>query len=214
MLACAPALWQQAVVVEVYALHVGLSAALLLVLWHWQHNSDPSGLLAGVMFGLGLSNHLTTIWLLPAVLAAMPCPRSCCGPAAFLGGLLVGLSPYLALAVAATGAAPVNWAAPGTVRSLLWLVSGELYRGPRAGCAIELLAGAAGSLGGRALAQPAAVGPGRGGVGFCCIVQHTATPGYILAWLAFIAARAGVGVELQHQRFAAELAARTGRCWL
>ena len=129
LLACAPALWQQAVVVEVYALHAGLSAALLLVLWHWQHNSAPRwGLLAGVMFGLGLSNHLTTIWLLPAVLAAMPCPRRA-AVAAFLGGLLVGLSPYLALAVAATGAAPVNWAAPGTVRSLLWLVSGELYRG-------------------------------------------------------------------------------------
>lgn len=135
LLAFAPALWGQAVVVEVYALHAGLSAALLAALWRWQHSQAPRwSLLSGLVFGLSLSNHLTTIWLTPAALAAWwgpavapPARRRRAG--GFVAGMLVGLAPYLIIAVAAAGDAPVNWAAPGAVRSLLWLISGELYRG-------------------------------------------------------------------------------------
>ena len=129
--AAAPALWGQAVVVEVYALHAALSAALLAILLRWQHSLRPAwGITAGLLFGLGLANHLTTVWLLPAVAAAWwgqpAAPRS--RSMHFAAGLLIGLSPYFYLPWAAAGHPPINWAAADP-RGWLWLVSGELYRG-------------------------------------------------------------------------------------
>jgi hypothetical protein len=134
-LAFSPLLWGQAIVAEVYALHAALAAAALWALVRRQAGgSDRWALAAGCFLGLGLGNHLTTLWLLPAaVLLLWTAGASAAGRrrafAAGGAGLAAALLVYLYLPWAASGTAPVNWAAPGSVDRLWWLASGELYRG-------------------------------------------------------------------------------------
>lgn len=137
-LAFAPLLWGQATVAEVYALHACLAAAALWALVRW-HVSGHSGwaAAAGLFLGLGLGNHLTTAWLLPAAAILLwtgsgqpdhPLTRrrafATCGAT-----LAAGLAVYLYLPLAAATDPPVNWGNPQTLQGLGWLVSGQLYRG-------------------------------------------------------------------------------------
>jgi hypothetical protein len=134
-LALSPRLWSQAIVAEVYALHAALAAATLWALVRRQAGgSDRWALAAGCFLGLGLGNHLTTLWLLPAaVLLLWTAGANATGRrrafAAGGVGLAAALLVYLYLPWAAAGDAAVNWAAPGSAEQLWWLVSGELYRG-------------------------------------------------------------------------------------
>lgn len=135
-LAFSPLLWSQAIVAEVYALHAALAAAALWALVRRQAGGgDRWALAAGCFLGLGLGNHLTTLWLLPAaVLLLWTAEASAAGRrrtlAAGGAGLLASASlVYLYLPWAAAGDAAVNWAAPGSAKQLWWLVSGEMYRG-------------------------------------------------------------------------------------
>ncbi len=136
-LAFAPLLWGQATVAEVYALHACLAAAALWALVRWQAGGrDRWAAAAGLFLGLGLGNHLTTAWLLPAAAivfwAGPPAGRAVGRARSFaaLGaGLAAGLAVYLYLPLAAAGDPPVNWAGRGSVGELWWLVSGQLYRG-------------------------------------------------------------------------------------
>lgn len=143
-LAFSPLLWGQATVAEVYALHAGLAAAALWALVRWHvGGSDRWAATAGLFLGLGLGNHLTTVWLLPAA-AILLCygqtgasaqgrrgraaSRLWAG-ASLMAGLAAGLMVYLYLPWAAAGDPPVNWGNPSTPAGLWWLVSGQLYRG-------------------------------------------------------------------------------------
>jgi hypothetical protein len=134
-LAFAPLLWGQATVAEVYALHACLAAAALWALVRWQAGgSSRWAAAAGFFLGLGLGNHLTTVWLLPAAAillwtgrgSSANRPRS---SAILAAGLATGLLVYLYLPLAAAGNPPVNWGNPRTLEGLWWLVSGQLYRG-------------------------------------------------------------------------------------
>ncbi len=132
-LAFAPLLWGQATVAEVYALHACLAAAALWALVRWQACGDERwAAAAGLFLGLGLGNHLTTVWLLPAagiVLWTGNSRRRGRASAAVAAGLAAGLLVYLYLPLAAAGDPPVNWGNPRTPDGLWWLVSGQLYRG-------------------------------------------------------------------------------------
>jgi hypothetical protein len=132
-LAFAPLLWGQATVAEVYALHACLAAATLWALVRWQAGGDGRwAVAAGLFLGLGLGNHLTTVWLLPAagiVLWTASQHSRLRASAALAAGLAAGLLVYLYLPLAAAGNPPVNWGNPRTLGGLWWLVSGQLYRG-------------------------------------------------------------------------------------
>jgi len=132
-LAFAPLLWGQATVAEVYALHACLAAAALWALVRWQAGgADRWAAAAGLFLGLGLGNHLTTVWLLPAagiVLWAARERRRWRASAALAAALAAGLLVYLYLPLAAAGDPPVNWGNPRTLAGLWWLVSGQLYQG-------------------------------------------------------------------------------------
>ncbi len=134
-LAFSPLLWGQATVVEVYALHACLAAAALWALVRWQAGGDDRwAAAAGLFLGLGLGNHLTTVWLLPAAGILLgtdhrPGASRMRAGAALAVGLAVGLLVYLYLPLAAAGDPPVNWGNPRTVEGLWWLVTGQLYRG-------------------------------------------------------------------------------------
>jgi hypothetical protein len=147
-----PLVWSQAVITEVYGLQT-LFVALFVYLWSYGINlkSDRAifyDITAGLVAGLALGNHLTSVFLLPVVFAmggaitkehtetvarfqnwmrgwkinrASLARRFC----AFLAGLLV----YIALPLRAMANPPVNWGDPVTLQNFLALVSGRLYSG-------------------------------------------------------------------------------------
>lgn len=136
-LATVPLFWGQATVAEVYALHACLAAAALWALLRWHAGGDRRWAAAGGLFlGLGLGNHLTTVWLLPAAAILLWAGGGQSGRPAtrlrafviFTAALAAGLLVYLYLPLAAAGDPPVNWGNPQTLHGLWWLVSGQLYR--------------------------------------------------------------------------------------
>lgn len=131
-LAFAPLFWGQATVAEVYALHACLAAAALWALVHWQSGgSDRWAVAAGAFLGLGLGNHLTTVWLLPAagIVLWTAKERRLRASVLLAAGLAAGLLVYIYLPLAAAGDPPVNWGNPRRLDGLWWLVSGQLYQG-------------------------------------------------------------------------------------
>ena len=139
-LGLSPLLWSQAVITEVYALHAFFVALIL----YWSVfppslNEKKSNLALGLIFGLALGNHLTTILLLPVLLASALTRQSdshfrsdCHFDARSLSrrlmGLGTGLLVYLILPLCALAYPPVNWGNPVTLKNLGWLVSAQLYQ--------------------------------------------------------------------------------------
>jgi hypothetical protein len=126
-------LWSQAVIAEVYALLTLFAALLLWLLLRWRAGGADGLLwLAGLVFGLGLGNHLTLILGLPAfVLLLWPERRRwlrlpVLAPALFF--FLAGLGVYAYLPLAARGEPPVNWGNPQTWDRFLWVVSARQYQ--------------------------------------------------------------------------------------
>lgn len=140
-LAFSPMFWSQAVISEVYALLTLFAATFLWLLLRWQiagrearetSGSDRPFLLAALILGLGLGNHLTLIFAAPAALVLLWPDRlrwfrlRTLLPAAVL--FLVGLGIYAYLPLAATRHPPVNWGNPQTWERFLWVVTAEQYQ--------------------------------------------------------------------------------------
>ncbi len=130
-----PLLWSQAVISEVYTLHAFFCA---LLLWFALQPAGQDGnqwldLGAGVVGGLALGNHLTSVFLLPPLFLgrALSSQKKWGWPSfgRTLAGLATGLLVYLALPLRALGNPAVNWGNPQTWQQFTWLVSGELYLG-------------------------------------------------------------------------------------
>lgn len=129
--------WSQAVISEVYALLV-LFAALLLWLFVRFRRSGGDGLLwlAALLLGLGLGNHLTLAFILPAALILVWQPGASRLPRWFrlrtllpaLGFFAAGLAVYAYLPLAASQRPPVNWGNPQTWDRFLWTVSAKQYQ--------------------------------------------------------------------------------------
>lgn len=125
--ALAPLVWSQAVITEVYALHLLLVAAILFLCSRQVDGESETKLngLTGLACGLAIENHLTSIFLLPLVLFWKRDWASLLRRIAFL---LLGLCSYLILPLRAAMRAPVNWGHATTWDGFLWLVSGRLYQ--------------------------------------------------------------------------------------
>ena len=68
--AVTPTFWSQAIIAEVYSLHILLIVALLYFLLAWAERRNSAYLVpAACCFGLGLAHHRTTLILVPALLA-------------------------------------------------------------------------------------------------------------------------------------------------
>jgi hypothetical protein len=114
-----PLFWSQAVITEVYALHVLCIAILLLLSAKNSHH-----FLFGLIFGLGMGNHITIIFTLPVLFNTEKkylLQR--------IMGVGLGLTVYLTLPLRAMTHPPVNWGNPVTLENFIWLVSGKLYQG-------------------------------------------------------------------------------------
>jgi hypothetical protein len=112
-----PLVWSQAVVAEVYALNLLFVAAFLLA---WVGRGPTAG--AGLLLGLAVTAHPTSLLLLPAALLGTEQGRG-----RLLAGVATGLLPLLLLPWLARGASPVVWGRPDTPGGWWWLVSGRLY---------------------------------------------------------------------------------------
>ncbi|GAB4546357.1 MAG: hypothetical protein Fur002_21340 [Anaerolineales bacterium] len=118
-LGLAPLVWSQALIAEVYTLHLFFIALLLYL----SETKETPALLYGVAFGLGAGNHLTLLLLLPILFDKNP-------KVLFtrLAGLMLGLTVYLALPLRAAHNPPINWENAVTVKNFWRLVSGAAYQ--------------------------------------------------------------------------------------
>jgi tetratricopeptide (TPR) repeat protein len=75
LFALSPVMWSQAVIVEVYSLNAFFMAAILLMsyLWMCRPKDIKFLLITGFLFGLGLTNHQSLLFLLPYLLVAIGC---------------------------------------------------------------------------------------------------------------------------------------------
>jgi hypothetical protein len=131
--------WSQAVIAEVYTLHVLLVTFFLLALLAWKNTRNGALLvLAAFLGGLAMTNHLTSVFLVPsAALFVCIADRTKAFDARLVAGgalaFLLGLSPYLYLPVRASMEPPLVDAGPGgnpaTLPGFLDLVSGGDFKG-------------------------------------------------------------------------------------
>ncbi|MCA9939074.1 MAG: DUF2723 domain-containing protein [Anaerolineales bacterium] len=117
--AFAPLVWSQALIAEVYGLNLLLVAA---VLWATATRRPPFW--RGLLLGLALTTHLTSLLLLPLLLLLTP--RR--GWGLLLLGAFSGLLPYALLPLWLNPRSPVIWGDPTTLSGWWWLVSGRLYQ--------------------------------------------------------------------------------------
>lgn len=118
-LAFVPLVWQQAVVTEVYSLNLALVSLFL-----WSLLGKRPSWLVGVLLGLCLTTHLTSVLLLPLALLLVPTKQWL--PLAV--GFLLGLAPFFALPWLAQPNSPVVWSRPDTLTGWWWLVSAQVYQ--------------------------------------------------------------------------------------
>jgi hypothetical protein len=115
--------WSQAVIAEVYT-----TAALwgaLLLWWRLRPGSAPWWpALGGLLWGLGLAVHPLLLFWAPLLLLE---ERTVKGWSFFVGGLLLGLSPYAGLPL--RGPWPQPWGDMGSFTGWWQVVSARLYWG-------------------------------------------------------------------------------------
>ena len=152
-----PLAWSQAVITEVYPLHIFF---VVLILWllvgrfAYSPNKSLLDVLTGLLMGLAMGNHLTSAALLPVVLFVAIVPPPSPEPkkkkkvakkkdaqasidwasldwASFgrrLGSVLVALLlVYASILWQASTRPPINWGRADNLNNLWWLISGALY---------------------------------------------------------------------------------------
>jgi hypothetical protein len=125
-----PLVWSQALITEVYTLHLALAAGVLWLLIRWRRTGR--GLLwAAWLFGLGLTHHLTLLFIAPGALVLLIAGRRHLRWRTLLaagGASLMGLAPYAYLPWAARRTPPVNWDDPRTWDGFKRVVLATRYR--------------------------------------------------------------------------------------
>ncbi len=129
-------MWAAATAAEVNGLHVLFVALLVQRALIWEDRRRPRDLVfGGLLTGLALGNHLLTLFVAPCVVAFVlwtgrrDLPRR---PAVLIAGIaavLVGLSVYGYIPIAASRAPALAYNRPVTLDAVWWLVSGAQFRG-------------------------------------------------------------------------------------
>ncbi len=130
-----PLLWSQAVIVEVYGLQ---SLFTVLALW-WvtflfrlDQNHPRLLVFLAIIFGVGLGNHITIIFFLPACIIGLIYWGRKTRHFKFvlfqIGAILLGGLIYLYLPIQASGFPPINWGNPQTIGGFIWEITGSTYQ--------------------------------------------------------------------------------------
>lgn len=132
--------WSQATITEVYALSALFTAMLLwlaLVVRERTDTGRPAAIplsLAGLLFGLGLGNHVTIALAAAPILAWVYWPAlrardwrkvPLARPAL---ATLLGLAVYIYPPLASAGHPVLSWGHPHTWEGFRWMISGSLYQ--------------------------------------------------------------------------------------
>lgn len=126
--------WSEAVVAEVYTLHILFLTLSLLLALRWRESGLAADfVLLSFIFGLSFGNHMSTILLTPGLgllIMKRPPPLRLwvAGVVAFAMGPLAYL--YLPVRYAATPAlnyAPLLGVDLGTLRGVIWMMRGEMF---------------------------------------------------------------------------------------
>ncbi|MBA2718157.1 MAG: DUF2723 domain-containing protein [Chloroflexi bacterium] len=135
-LAAVTTVWAAATAAEVNGLHVLFVALLLHRALIWEDQRRPRDLfLGGLLTGLALGNHLLTLFVAPFIgLFVLWTGRHevLRRPVVLMAGiatLLIGLSVYLYIPIAASRAPALAYNHPVTLETVWWLVSGAQFRG-------------------------------------------------------------------------------------
>ncbi len=129
-LALCPFFWTEATVTETRTLALALDATVLALLTVPARLGRRAAMIASLLYGLALCDHLLSLYLAPAVVLLV-------GPWAgrrvrhwlLLAALFaVGLTPYLYLPLRAAMNPAADWGQPDTLARILWVVSGAEYR--------------------------------------------------------------------------------------
>jgi hypothetical protein len=105
-------------VAEVYALNLAVLSIFL-----WSLLNERSSWLSGIMLGLAMTTHLTSLLMLPLGLALTPRSRK----KQLVIGIAFGLLPLLLVPFFAQLNSPVIWGEPTSVAGWWWVISGQLY---------------------------------------------------------------------------------------
>ncbi len=143
--ALTPLVWGQAVITEVYGVNL-FFVGLLLWLLSRAGQGGRNSFAVGLIFGLALGTHLTTIFWLPvlgyhlfAVSHQQKTRNLKLEARNSLFGFLLGLSIFLYLPLRA-GQGAITWGVPNTFGGFWALVSGQIYHGYLFSAPIESLA--------------------------------------------------------------------------
>ncbi|NOZ05222.1 MAG: DUF2723 domain-containing protein [Chloroflexi bacterium] len=131
-LAFSPTLWSQSVITEVYALHAAFAGAILFCILRYEAGEGRTSFwpqMAALLFGIGLGNHLTLVFIAPAAviyLAGTELRWKGWGRITLLA--IAGLAIYAYLPWRARAWPPINWGNPQNVSGLWWMLSAAPYR--------------------------------------------------------------------------------------
>jgi hypothetical protein len=138
-LAAGHTFWLMGTVAEVYTLHTSLLGLALLLLLRWRESPSPRRLYAvAFVFGLSLTNHVSSAFLLPMILWMVWRQAGWRGSVRLLPGALLfavlGLTPYLYFPIRFAADPPLNYVRTyydidlTTLGGVWWMISGQAYR--------------------------------------------------------------------------------------
>lgn len=115
LLAFSPVLWSQSVIVEVYSLNAFFQMLILLLIYMWMCRPKSNGLLyvAAFLFGLGLTNHQTLLFLGLALAVAVVLKDADLFRDFFIAAALIGVVFVFASKGQALFASAAEKATPG-----------------------------------------------------------------------------------------------------
>ncbi len=140
VLAFSQTYWDQATSIEVYAFHLFLLSATLLIFLRAvfsyleeQAIDQHKWFLFAYVLGLSFTNHLTTILLAPAFIflyfSAFRLSKEGIRLLCILAiPFVLGLSVYVYFPIRTVQQPVLNWGYPATIERILWHVSGKQYR--------------------------------------------------------------------------------------
>jgi hypothetical protein len=158
-LAIAPTLWSQAVITEVYTLHIALFALLFVLAIRASRTTDRRPLLLlGFVGGLAMAHHLGIVGLFPGIVVLLLLERR--RPVDLLHML-----PFMALGASIAAFLPIRgaldpwlqWGEHDRFEGLRWVMSGEQYHFRLKGFDVERFRGMLGAYVRRRL--PGELGP-------------------------------------------------------
>lgn len=129
--AVSQAFWSQALIAEVYTMNAMFITAVSLALVSWWRGRDDKVLvLASLLTGLAMTDHMTSGLLIPSalILIALVDWRKFLDMRLVIGCCLAfasGLIPYIYLPIRASMHPPLNYNNPSTLHNFLYLVTGR-----------------------------------------------------------------------------------------